>query len=95
MPPDRREATAAMLPPVMNEWDMIRTTTRAINDWSAIKAPVHLFSAADSKQTTRKIAALLRQAHPHWHFHEMPSGGHMAPVAKADQFNALVQEIVN
>lgn len=94
MPPERREATAAMLPPVMHEWDMIRTTTRAISDWGAIKAPVHLVSAADSKQTTRKVAALLAKAHPRWKFHELPSGGHMAPVAKADLFNNLVKEVL-
>jgi pimeloyl-ACP methyl ester carboxylesterase len=95
MPPERRAATAAMLPPVVHEWDMIRTTTRAISYWSAIKAPVHLVSAADSKQTTRKVAALLAKAHPHWRFHDLPSGGHMAPVSKADAFNGLVQEILS
>lgn len=95
MPPERRAATAAMLPPVVHEWDMIRTTTRTITDWAAIKAPVHLVSAADSKQTTRKVAALLAQQNPHWKFHELATGGHMAPVSNAVAFNGLVQKILD
>jgi pimeloyl-ACP methyl ester carboxylesterase len=94
MPEERRTAIQPMLVPVVDEWDMIRTTTRDITDWSAIKAPVHLVSAADSKQTTRKVAALLAKANPHWIFHELSSGGHMAPVANANTFNGLVQKIL-
>lgn len=95
MPPERREATRTMLPPVVHEWDMIRTTTRGIADWNLITAPVHLVSAADSKITTRKVAALLANENPHWIFHELPSGGHMAPVSNATAFNNLVRTILN
>lgn len=95
MPEERRKSILLMLPPVTHEWEMIRTTTRAIHEWSTIKAPVNLVSAADSKITTRRVAALLAKANPHWHFHELPSGGHMAPVANAAAFNGLVQKILS
>lgn len=95
MPEERRANILTILPATIHEWDMIKGTTRKIAEWGAIKAPVHLVSAADSKQTTRAVAALLAKAHPPWHFHELPAGGHMAPVAKADLFNGLVKRILD
>ncbi len=95
MPEERRANILPMLPATMHEWDMIAGNKRAISEWSAIKAPVHLVSAADSKRTTRAVATLLAKAHPHWHFHELAGGGHMAPVARADLFNGLVKEILD
>jgi pimeloyl-ACP methyl ester carboxylesterase len=50
--------------------------------------------AADTRRPTHAIATLLTKAHSDWRFHELPAGGHMAPVSRPDLFNPLVDRIL-
>ena len=89
MPEERRQATAAMLPPVVHEWDMA-VGMRPLDGWRSIAAPVHLISAADTRAPTHEIVKLLAKTYPDWHMHEIPSGGHMAPLSRPDLVNPLI-----
>ena len=62
----------------------------ALDGGQAIAAPVHLIHAADARAPTRAIVALLAKTYPDWHVHEVPSGGHMAPLARPDLVNPLI-----
>jgi pimeloyl-ACP methyl ester carboxylesterase len=90
MPDERRQNTLAMLPPVVREWDMATSGLRPLEGWRAITAPVHLIQAADTREPTRAIVDLLVKTYPDWHVHRVPSGGHMAPLARPDLVNPVI-----
>jgi pimeloyl-ACP methyl ester carboxylesterase len=90
MPDERKQNMFAMLPAVVHEWDMATTGARPLEGWSAITAPVHLIHAADTRAPTRAVVKLLAKAYPNWHVHEVPSGGHMAPIARPDLVNPVI-----
>ena len=87
---ERRQNMLAMLPAVVHEWDMATTGIRPLDGWDAITAPVHLIRAADTRSPTREIVTLLARTYPAWHLHEVPAGGHMAPLARPDLVNPLI-----
>lgn len=90
MPDERRQNTMAMLSPVVREWAMATSGLRPLEGWRAITAPVHVIGAADSRAPTRAIVALLARTYPGWSVHEVPAGGHMAPLARPDLVNPLI-----
>ena len=90
MPEDRKVNTMAMLPPVVHEWRMATAGVRPLEGWGAIAVPVHLIHAADSRAPTRAIVKLLAETYPDWRRHEVPSGGHMAPLSRPDLVNPLI-----
>jgi pimeloyl-ACP methyl ester carboxylesterase len=90
MPDERKQSTIAMLPAVVHEWDMATFGIRPLEGWRAIAAPVHLIHAADTRTPTRAIVKLLAESYPNWFLHEVPSGGHMAPLARPDLVNPLI-----
>jgi pimeloyl-ACP methyl ester carboxylesterase len=90
MPDERKQNMFPMLPAVMHEWGMATGGIRPLEGWSAITAPVHLIRAADTRTPTREIVKLLAKTYPAWHVHEVPSGGHMAPLARPDLVNPLI-----
>lgn len=94
-PDDRKARMLPMLPPIMHEWDSLGVDGRPIAEWGAIAAPVHLLHAADTKLSTKTIAALLHRAHPNWIFHELPAGGHLAPITRPDLVNPLLTKILD
>jgi pimeloyl-ACP methyl ester carboxylesterase len=90
MPAERKQNMFAMLPAVVQEWGMATTGTRPLEGWGTITAPVHLIRAADTRTPTREIVKLLAKTYPTWQVHEVPSGGHMAPLARPDLVNPLI-----
>jgi pimeloyl-ACP methyl ester carboxylesterase len=90
MPDGRKQNMFAMLPAVVHEWGMATTGIRPLEGWSMITAPVHLIHAADTRAPTREIVKLLAKTYPTWHMHEVPSGGHMTPLARPDLVNPLI-----
>jgi pimeloyl-ACP methyl ester carboxylesterase len=95
LPDARRRAMLAALPAVAHEWPMAMRGIRPLDGWRAIAAPVHLVHAADTRAPTREIVKLLAWAYPGWTVHEVPSGGHMAPLTRADSVNGLIGAIVD
>jgi pimeloyl-ACP methyl ester carboxylesterase len=94
-PDERKLNMLAMLPAVVHEWNMATTGARPLEGWSAITAPVHLIHAADTRSPTREIAKLLAKNYPHWQVHEVPSGGHMAPITRPDLVNPLIAAAID
>jgi pimeloyl-ACP methyl ester carboxylesterase len=94
-PDDRKARILPLLPPIRREWDSLGVDGRPIEEWGRIAAPVHLLHAADTRLSTKTIAALLRRAHPDWHFHELPAGGHLAPIARPDLINPVLTKILD
>jgi len=94
MPNERKQNMFAMLPAVVHEWGMVTTGT-PLEGWSTITAPVHLIHAADTRTPTREIVKLLVKTYSTWQVHEVPSGGHMAPLARPDLVNPLIAAVLD
>jgi pimeloyl-ACP methyl ester carboxylesterase len=95
MPPERRAGLLEMLPQVNHEWDAVITGDRPLADWGRIEAPVHVIEADDTRQSTRRVAALLAAQFPQWRFHRIAAGGHMAPLSRPDLVNPLIAAILD
>ena len=94
MSEERKAGLREVLPNVVDEWDAVIDPGRALTDWGRIAAPVHVMRAADTRRPTHAIAGLLANTHRHWCLHEVPAGGHMAPVARPDLVNLLLGGIL-
>jgi pimeloyl-ACP methyl ester carboxylesterase len=93
---DQRKAPIrSMLPAVVPEWEMMFGATLKLDAWKGIDAPVHVIHAADTRHSTRAIAELLRGEYPRWHFHEIESGGHTAPISRPDLVNPVIAGILD
>jgi pimeloyl-ACP methyl ester carboxylesterase len=79
----------------VHDWSMATTGIRALDGWRTITAPVHLIHAADTRAPTRAIVELLAKSYPDWHVHEVPSGGHMAPLARPDLVNPAIAAAID
>ena len=49
---------------------------------------------ADTHAPTREVIRLLAWTYPDWTVHEVPSGGHMAPLSRPDLINPLVRSFL-
>jgi pimeloyl-ACP methyl ester carboxylesterase len=95
MPDKSKQYTRAMLPPVLHEWEMVMSGVRPLEAWNAITAPVHIIHSSDTRAPTRAIANLLGKTYPYWHAHRVPSGGHMAPLARPDLVNPFIERAID
>ena len=95
MSDERKQNMFGMLPAVVHEFGMATTGTRPLEGWGAITAPVHLIHAADTRAPARAVVKLLAKNYPDWHVHEVPSGGHMAPIARPDLVNPLIAAAID
>jgi pimeloyl-ACP methyl ester carboxylesterase len=93
MSDERRAGLLALLPNVVHEWDCVLPKGRPLVEWGRIGAPAHLIRAADTRRPTREVATLLAQALG-WTLHEVPAGGHMAPVTRPDLVNPLITRLL-
>ena len=92
---ERRTRVVHILPPLAHEWEMVTGDAPTLEQWAAIEAPVHYMYAADSRLPSLALAALFRRAIPSWHFHEIPIGGHIAPIARPDLVNPVIANILD
>jgi carboxypeptidase C (cathepsin A) len=54
-----------------------------------------VIQADDTRLSARRVAAVLAANCPHWHFHSVVAGGHMAPLARPDLVNPLIASILD
>jgi len=92
---ERKAPIISMLPANIPEWEMMFSDGPPIETWKAIDTPVHVIHAANTRKSTRTIAELLRREYPRWHFHEIESGGHTAPISRPDLVNPVIAGILN
>ncbi len=94
LPEKRRAAFVASLPPNFHEWDAVMEEETTLEVWQALEARTLVISAADTRRTIKEIVALFAQACPHWAFHTLPEGGHMAPLTKPELVNPVVRQFL-
>ena len=88
-PPDRQKLVASLLKPNYYEWDAASEDHTA-ESFKRITARTLLMRSANTRPAIREISNILREQFPHWTFHEIETGGHMAPLTRPDLVNPTI-----
>lgn len=95
MPEKRRAAFAESLPPNFHEWDAVMDEQTTIEEWKALKVRTLVVSDKATRLPIREIVDMFAQACPHWSFHYIAEGGHMAPLTRPELVNPIVREFLD
>lgn len=95
MPEKRRVAFAESLPPNFHEWDAVMDEETTLEQWKKLEARTLVVSDAATRPPIREIVALFSSACPHWSFHSLPAGGHMAPLTRPELVNPIVRRFLD
>jgi pimeloyl-ACP methyl ester carboxylesterase len=95
MPEKRRAAFAESLPPNFHEWDAVMGDEATIDEWKTLTARTLVVSDPATRPPIREIVEIFAEACPHWRFHTIPEGGHMAPLIRPDLINPVVREFID
>ncbi|MDE1953306.1 MAG: alpha/beta hydrolase [Betaproteobacteria bacterium] len=95
MPEKRRAAFADSLPPNFYEWDAVMGEETTVEEWKELPARTLVVSDAATRLPIREIVAILAKACPHWTFHTIPEGGHMAPLTRPELINPVVRQFLD
>ncbi len=95
MPEKRRAAFAGALPPNFHEWDAVMDEKTPIAQWRTLSARTLVVSDAGTRLPIRDIVDIFSQACPHWTFHTLPGGGHMAPLTHPELVNPIVRAFLD
>jgi pimeloyl-ACP methyl ester carboxylesterase len=91
----RRAAFIAALPPNVHEWDAVMDEQATIEEYQAIAARTLVVSDPATRLPIREIVETFAQACPHWAFHAIPEGGHMAPLTRPELINPVVRDFLD
>ncbi len=92
---ERKSRMLPTIPGLMQEWSMTFGGTPQFDAWRAIERPVHIMYSADTRRTTRAIAEILSGELPRWQIHEIPEGGHTAPITRPELVNAVIAQVLD
>ena len=95
MPEKRRLAFAESMPPNFHEWDAVMEEQTSIDDCKALTSRTLLVSDKATQLPIREIVEIFVQAYPHWSFHFINEGGHMAPLTRPDLINPVVRKFLD
>jgi pimeloyl-ACP methyl ester carboxylesterase len=95
MPEKRRGAFADSLRPNFHEWDAVMEEETTVEEWNALTARTLVVSDAATRLPIREIVDIFAKACPHWTFHTIPEGGHMAPLTRPELINPVVHQFLN
>ena len=95
MPGKRRVAFAESMLPNFHEWDAVMVEQATIDDCKALTSRTLLVSDKVTQLPIREIVEIFERACPHWSFHFIPEGGHMAPLTRPDLINPVVREFLD
>jgi pimeloyl-ACP methyl ester carboxylesterase len=91
----RRAAFAESLPPNFHEWDAVMDEETTIEQWRKLEARTLVVSDAATRLPIRAIVSLFAEVCPHWSFHTLPEGGHMAPLTRPELINPVVRRFLD
>lgn len=95
MPEDRRMRSASTMRHTVHDWSALLGSERTLEDWKRLlPSRTLVVSAADTWAPLRAVRDALRAGVPYWKFVEIPGGGHMAPLTRAELVNPLVIEFL-
>lgn len=90
----RRAAFVESLAPNFREWDAVMDEETPVEAWKQLPAQTLVVSDAATRLPIREIVAVFAEACPHWRFHRIPEGGHMAPLTRPELVNPVVRRFL-
>ena len=95
MSDERRARAGQLMHHNCAQWDSIMNDRTTLAQWRERLPQRTLFiSAADTWPPLRALAGLFVGGCPHWTFAEVPEGGHMAPLYRANIVNPIIVEFL-
>jgi pimeloyl-ACP methyl ester carboxylesterase len=91
MPEKRRGAFTESLHPNFHEWDAVMDEETTVAEWRDLSARTLLVSDASTRRPIREIVDIFATTCPHWAFHTIAEGGHMAPLTHPELINPVVR----
>ena len=92
---ERRGRAAQLMRQNRAEWDSLMNDRTTLREWSSRLPHRTLFvSTADTWPPLRELKNLFVKGCPHWTFAEVPEGGHMAPLYRANLVNPIIAEFL-
>jgi pimeloyl-ACP methyl ester carboxylesterase len=95
MPEKRKGAFAASLGPNFYEWDAVMGEATTLDQWQQIAAETLVVSDPHTRRPIREIVEIFASACPHWQFHALAGGGHMAPLTRPELVNPVVRRFLD
>ena len=95
MPEKRRAAFTDALAPNFYEWDAVMEEETTVEEWKNLTARTLVVSDAATRLPIREIVTIFAKTCPHWSFHTIPEGGHMAPLTRPDLINPVVRQFLD
>ena len=94
MPEKRRTAFADALPPIRHEMNSVFNELTDVESWKSLEPQTLVVSDRQTRRPIREIVEVFEQHCPHWTFHYICEGGHMAPLTRPDIINPIVSEFL-
>jgi pimeloyl-ACP methyl ester carboxylesterase len=92
---ERRGRAAQLMRQNCAQWDSLMNDRTTLREWSSRLPHRTLFvSATDTWPPLRELKNLFVKGCPHWTFAEVPEGGHMAPLYRANLVNPVIAEFL-
>jgi pimeloyl-ACP methyl ester carboxylesterase len=95
MPDKRRAAFIESVPPNFYEWDACMEEETTIEEWQKLTVRTLVVSDPTTRLPIREIVGIFAAACPHWTFHSIPEGGHMAALTRPDLVNPIVRRFLD
>lgn len=95
MPEKHRAAFVESLRPNFYEWDAVMDEETTINEWKTLSARTLVVSDPSTRLPIREIVDVFAAACPHWGFHSLDEGGHMAPLTHPELINPVIREFLD
>ncbi|MDN3554184.1 alpha/beta hydrolase [Halomonas almeriensis] len=95
MPEKRRAAFIKALPPNFHEWDAVMNEETTIEECKGLTARTLVVSDQATRLPIREIVDILAEACPHWSFHSVAKGGHMAPLTHPELVNPVIRDFLD
>ncbi len=87
-----RQAVAEAMPKVAAEWRGAMSPTTCLSDYASLPFPLMLVCAANTTRAARCVTDLIRQRAKKARYEEISDGGHMAPITRRHQVNAVLAD---
>ncbi len=94
MPEAARQAAAAAMPKIAAEWPGAMSETTRLADYASLPWPLLLICAADTTMAAGRVTGLIRQQAKTARYEEISDGGHMAPITRREQVNAVLADFL-
>lgn len=95
MPEKRRTAFAEALSPNFFEWDAVMGELTTVAELKTLQMRTMVVSDKATRLPIQEIVRIFATECPHWSFHTLAEGGHMAPLTHPELVNPIIRAFLD